>query len=109
VPLRFNSCAVLTSQHCDAREGKEFNNEVAPPRFDIQFLDVSPPSPLSRVINKNVGVSEIIFHGLFEFLDVRLGRYVDAQDENVHFLVHLEDFGFGCFKLCDATAGDDDV
>ena len=54
-------------------------------------------------------MSEIILHGSFEFLDVRLGRYVDAHDENVGFTVHLEDFGFGRFKLCDATAGKDDV
>lgn len=93
----------------ETRKGKEFNNKVAPPRFDIQFLDVSPPTPLSRVINENVGVSKIIFHGLFEFLDVRLGRYVDAQDENVGFVVHLKDLGFGRFKLCNATAGEDDV
>ena len=50
-------------------------------------------------------MSEVIFNGLFEFLDVRLGRYVDAHDENVDFGVHLEDFSFGRFKLCDATAG----
>lgn len=109
MPLTFNSCAVLRSKHCDAREGKEFNYKVAPPRFHIQFLDVSPASPLSRIINENVGVPEFIFHGLFEFLDVRLRRYVDAQDENVGFVVHLEDFGFGRLKLCDATADEDDV
>ena len=109
MPLTFNSCAVLTSKHCETGEGKEFNNEVAPPRFDIQLRDVSPPTPLSRVINENVGVSEFILHGLFESLNVRLGRYVDAQDENIGFVVHLEDFGFGRFKLCDATAGEYDV
>jgi len=54
-------------------------------------------------------VSEFIFHSLFEFLDVRLGCYVDAQDENVGFVVHLKDLGFGRFKLCDAAAGEDDV
>ena len=105
----FNSCAVLTSKHCGAKKGKEFNNKVAPPRFDIQFFDVALPTPLSRVINENVGVPEVIFNSLFEFLDVRLGRYVDAHDENVDFVVHLEDFGFGRFKLCNATAGEDDV
>ena len=40
VPFMFNSCAVLTSKHCDERKGKEFNNKVAPPRFDIQFLEL---------------------------------------------------------------------
>ena len=99
MPLRFNSCAVETSKHCDAREGKEFNNKVAPPGFDLWFPDVSHSNPLSRVINENVSVPEILFHGLFEFLNVRLGRYVDAHDENVDFAVHLEDFGFGRFKL----------
>ena len=105
----FNSCAVLTSKHCDARKRKEFNNKVAPPRFDIQFLDVALPTPLSRIIDEYVSVSEVIFHGLFEFLNVSLGRYVDAHDENVDFVVQLEDFRFCRFKLCDATAGEDDV
>ena len=109
MPLRFNSCAVGTSKHCNAREGKEFNNKIAPPCFDLWFPDISHPNPLSRVINKNVSVPEIILHGLFEFLDVRLGRYVDAHDDNVGFVVHLEDVGFGRFKLCDATACKDDV
>ena len=109
VPLMFNSCAVLTSKHCDARKGKEFNNKVAPPRFDIQFFDASLPTPLSRVIDKYVSVSKVIFHGLFEFLNVSLGCYVDAHDDNVGFVVHLEDFGFCRFKLCDATAGEHDV
>ena len=104
----FNSCAVLISKHCDARKGKEFNNKVAPPRFDIQFLDVSLPTPLSRVIDEYVSVSKVIFHGLFEFLNVSLGRYVDAHDENVSFVVHLEDCGFCRFKLCDATPGKDE-
>ena len=54
-------------------------------------------------------MSEFILYGLFESLNVRLGRYVDAQDENIGFVVHLEDFGFGRFKLCDATAGEYDV
>ena len=102
----FISCAVLTSKHCDARKGKEFNNKAASPRFDIQFLDVSLPTPLSRVIDEYVTVSEVIFHGLFEFLNVSLGRYVDAH---LGFVVHLEDFGFCRFKLCDATAGEHDV
>ena len=52
---------------------------------------------------------EVIFNSLFEFLDVHLGRYVDAHNENVDFVVHLEDFGFGRFKLCNGTALDDDV
>ena len=107
--MRFNSCAVETNKHCDAREGKEFNNKVSPPRFDLRFPDVSHPNPLSRIINENVSVPEILFHGLFEFLDVHLGRYVDAHNENVGFAVHLEDFGFGGFKLCGVTAGEDDV
>ena len=105
----FNSCAVLTSEHRDARKRKEFNNKVAPPHFDIQFLDVAPPTPLSRIIDEYVSVSEVIFHGLFEFLNVSLGRYVDAHDDNVGFVVHLKDFGFCRFKPCDATAGEDDV
>ena len=109
MPLRFTSCAVETSKHCDGRDGKEFNNHVAPPCFDLRFPDVSHPNPLSRIINENVSVSEIIFHGLFEFLDVRLGRYVDAHNKNVGFAVHLEDFGFGGFKLCNAATGEDDV
>ena len=33
----------------------------------------------------------------------------DAHDDNVGFVVHLEDVGFGHFKLCDATACKDDV
>ena len=33
----------------------------------------------------------------------------DAHDDNVGFVVHLEDVGFGRFKLCDATACKDDV
>ena len=107
--MRFNSCAVLTRKHCDAREGEEFNNKIAPPRFDLRFPDVSHPNPLSRIINENVSVPEIIFDGLFEFLDVRLGCYVDAHNENVGFAVYLEDFGFGGFKLCNATTGEDDV
>ena len=47
-----------------------------PPRLDVQFLDVPPSSPLTRVI-KDVGVPRIIFDNFFQFMDVHFGRCVD--------------------------------
>jgi len=58
-------------------------NEIAPPRLNIQFLDVPPSSPLTRVFNEDVGVPKIIFDNFFQFLNTRFGRYVDAYDEDV--------------------------
>ena len=90
-------------------KGNKCTNQIAPPIFNIQFLDIPPSCPLARVVNEDVGVSECIFHSLFELFDVRLRSRVDADDENVAFAVYLENFGFGSLELCDAAAGKDKV
>jgi hypothetical protein len=54
-------------------------------------------------------VSEFIFHSFFKLFDVRLGSRVDADDENIAFVVYLENFGSGNLELCDTAAGKDKV
>ena len=61
----------------------------SPPCFDIQFLNVSLPTPLSRVIGEYVSVSPVVFHSFLEFLNVSLGCYIVAHDNNIVLLFTL--------------------